>query len=158
MIKVSRFNKKIALITIIMMTLLTVGIYGTSQVLADDLGTYPPIVQRIADKFGLNISDVEEVFNQEMDERHLVLRQNIEDRLSQAVADGKLTEEQKQALLAKRDEMEAEREANRLDRREEMQKWFSEQGIDPEVLARYGGFAMGFKRGFHQGFRVGAGQ
>ena len=151
----SKKMQKMIVPTVVMMALLAVGIYGVSQVSADDLSSYPPIVERLADKFGLNVADVEEVFIQERSEHHEMMRQTIEERLNQAVADGKITEEQKNALLAKRDEMQADREAEREEHRAKMQKWFEDQGIDPEVLAQYGGFAGGFRMGFHKGFMMG---
>ena len=155
----SRVSKKMIITTMLILTLLTIGLYGVSQVSAEDLASHAPIVQRIADKFGLNVADVEEVFTQERQEHHQLMRQNFEERLNQAVSDGKLTEDQKNALLEKIDEVKAEREAYRLQNREEMQAWFSQQGIDPEVLGKYlGGFAKGFGRGGHHGLMIGTGQ
>ena len=81
-----------------------------------------------------------------------MMQQHKEERLSQAVEDGVISEEQKQALQDKWQEMWQERQVEREQHREEMQAWFEEQGIDPEALRQYGGFKMGMHGGFG-GFR-----
>ncbi|HLE49484.1 MAG TPA: hypothetical protein VI819_05645 [Patescibacteria group bacterium] len=122
-------------------TLLT--LYGGSKVLADDVDGYPPIVQAIADKFGVDESDVTEVFDQErvriQDQRQALYEQ----RLSEAVAAGVITQEQSQSISDKHKEYVAEMEAIKLQHRDEMQKWIGDQGIDQDKLMQYIGFGSG---------------
>jgi len=61
--------------------------------------------------------------------------QSKEERLTQAVEDDVITEEQKQAFLDKWGEKKAHKEEHRAD----IQTWFEEQGIDVEALREYGG-------------------
>lgn len=103
------------------------------------------IVQRIAKKFNLNESDVQAVFDAERDERMAEMNKKFEDRLSSLVSSGKLTEDQKQKVLAKKKELEAsrksdfenfknmtdeERKAEIDKRRTELESWAKENGID----------------------------
>lgn len=60
-------------------------------------------------------------------------RAQMEKRLDEAVGDGVITAEQKQALLDKDAEMQTKYEQLR----EEMQQWQEQSGIDFEALAPY---------------------
>jgi hypothetical protein len=82
----------------------------------------------------------------------------MEENLSQAVLDGKITEEQKNALIAKREEMQAnredlsdlsreERQEKRKEHRDEMQEWAEENGIDMGEIMPGGGQGRGGQRG-----------
>ena len=62
-------KKKIFLPSILALSVLTISILATN-VFAQDTNFYPPIVQKIADKFDLNISDVQKVFDEEADENN----------------------------------------------------------------------------------------
>lgn len=140
--------------------LLAVGAIGILPAYAEDSTTYAPIVQKLADRFGLNVEDVEEVFDEERAERHAEMLQSFEDRLSEAVTNGKITEEQKQLILDKHEEMQAKmKELKSQDlTREEMQEemktyheelkaWADEQNIDLPLF----GFGKGFGRGLKAG-------
>jgi hypothetical protein len=141
--------KKVILTSTLFATLLLIA-YGTSTIKADDVSNYPPIVQTLVDKFGLNADEVDEVLSEAMAERHAQMQQNKEDALNQAVTDGVITEEQKEALIEKHQEMWQERKTEREQHKEEMEAWFEEQGIDHDTLREYmGGFG---KRGGFKGF------
>ncbi|KKQ56055.1 MAG: hypothetical protein US75_C0010G0001, partial [Candidatus Woesebacteria bacterium GW2011_GWC1_38_13] len=62
-----------------------------------------------------------------------------EERLSDAVSDGIITEEQKRLLIVEMNNWQAERSAQREDRREEMEIFFTENGIDHKKLMPYMG-------------------
>lgn len=87
--------------------LLAVGSLGVFPVGAQESISYPPIVQKLADRFGLNPDEVEEVFEEERANHHAQVLQNFEDRLDEAVSEGKITFEQKEAILDKHEEMQA---------------------------------------------------
>lgn len=133
-------NKKILIPTLGLAALVGLGALGVSAVKANDTGN--GFVQRIAERFGLNEEEVSTFVQEMREERKTQMQTSMEERLDQAVADGVITEEQKQALLDKKADMWAEKEQHR----EEMQAWFEEQGIDREALMQYGGFG-------HKGFR-----
>jgi hypothetical protein len=129
-------NKKILIPTIGLIAAIGLGALGVSAVKADETTTYPPIVQKIAEKFGLNESDVQSVFDQERQDRINQMQQAREQRLEQAVTDGVINEDQKQAIIDKWSEMQKERQQKEAD----LQKWFQDQGIDETKLAPYMGF------------------
>jgi hypothetical protein len=59
------------------------------------------LAAKIAQKFNLNKDDVQQVIDQNKSDRQEVRQQKLEDRLSQAVTDGKITSAQKDAIMAK---------------------------------------------------------
>jgi hypothetical protein len=108
-------NKKI-LIPALVVALGGGLLYGASNASANfgwGNGEYPPIVQNLAEKFNLNEDEVKSFFDEQRQEREQQMLQHKEERLSQAVADGVITEEQKQALQEKWQEMGQERQVER---------------------------------------------
>jgi len=140
-------NKKILVSTIALAVLILAGIVGVRTIKADENNTYPPIVQRLAEKFNLKEDEIKNVFDEERQVRHEERQINIEEGLNKAVADGVITSEQKQTFLEKHSNMQQERGQNR----EEMQTWFTENGIDHDKLFSYlGNMNGGFGKGFGQ--------
>lgn len=120
-----------------------VGYAMTIAVVRADETSSHPIIQVLAERFGLNEEEVKEVFD-EVHANHFAQKQTMwEEGLNEAVADGVITEEQKQALLDKKADMKTHKE----EYKQEMQAWFEKEGIDSEALMQYGGFG---KRGFHK--------
>ncbi len=71
------------------------------------------LVDKIATKFNLNKDDVQKVFDTDRTEHQTEREQRYEDRLTQAVKDGKLTEAQKVKIESKHKELQAEMDKNR---------------------------------------------
>lgn len=141
-------NAKLLIPLLGLTALLAFGAYQVKTVKADENNTYPPMVQRLAERFNLNQDEVETVFDEERQGRQQEMKERREERLDQAVSDGVITEEQKTSIVNKWQEIENEREAHR----QEMQAWFEEQGIDHDALMQYGGFGphgggVGFRGG-----------
>jgi len=104
--------------------------------------------QLIAQKFNLNQDEVQTVFDQyreqRREQRQQENQQRMEENLNQAVADGKITESQKQLILQKHQEMQAERESETFDpgqgrenarkHHDEMEQWAKDNGIDLESV------------------------
>lgn len=156
----------------IFLPLLAILVVGSgllmSRVVQAEEGTRPnpfaSLVQKIADKFGLNKDEVQEVVDevraehqeemqQQREERQAEMETSFEEQLTQAVESGEITKEQKQLILAKREEINAsrqtategaedmteeERRAARETEREELETWAEENGIDMKYLM--GGF------------------
>lgn len=99
--------------------------------------------ERCGERLGFNEDEVVSTFAELKAEHYEKMQTSKEESLDQAVSDGAITEEQKQALLARWDEMKALREQHK----EEAQAWFDEQGIDREALMEYGGFGHGGFKG-----------
>jgi len=138
----------------------TLGLCGivTISIQAEGIdGNYPPIVQNLAERFNLNIDEVKGFFDQNRGER-------IMDRLTEAG----VTQEQIEALQAKKGELreeclllkdlpQEERWTKRQENKKEMEDWAEENGIDLSVLRGFGDKPdKGFGKGLgHFGQRIG---
>jgi len=159
-------KKKKIIIPALALVVLGAGAYGISQAGAESnrMGR-EAMIQRIAQRFGLNEEEVEKVFEENKSERQAQMKSNYEQMLTEAVSKGELTEEQKQLILAKKEEMWQEREKNREahmnmsveERRTEMEKrhaeleqWAKDNGIDIKYLIGMGMGKMG-SGGFMRG-------
>jgi len=125
-------KRKILLSILAAGTVLSAATMSISSVRADD-SAYQPIIQRIAERFNLDEAEVEAVFEAVHDERFAQMHDAMDAKLSEAVKDGVITEDQKTAYLAKHDENAGERRANRR----EMQTWMEENGINATALHSY---------------------
>lgn len=67
------------------------------------------LIQAIATRFNLNQADVQKVFDEQRATMITQHEQHFTDRLTQAVTDGKLTQAQAEAIIAKKAELEAQR-------------------------------------------------
>ncbi|MCA9369399.1 MAG: hypothetical protein H6773_03870 [Pseudomonadales bacterium] len=143
-------SKKIIIPALAIAGLLTVGAFSASTVQAMEAERGLPLAMRIAERFGLNESDVEEVFSQYRVERQVAAQERFEEHLASLVEDGTLTQEQSDAIIQKHEEMRAdhealmnatpeERDAYREQHRAEMKAWAEEQGIDTSEIMPAGG-------------------
>lgn len=157
-------KQKIAVGVIAGATVLT-GLYGVSTAKAATAATdFPPLVQKIVEKYNLNKDEVKTLVNQDRTERQAEREKQKETRLTELVAAGKITEAQKTAILAKEKELEAKREeyknlsvSERRSKMEamhtEMQAFLKAQGIDESIMRGMGGpkgERGGMGRGMHR--------
>lgn len=120
---------------------------------------YSSIVQKLAVKFGLKESDVQSVFDDVKKVRQNQIQTKLEDKLTQAVKDGKITKAQKQAIIAKHKELQEKRKAqpgnwknmtpeerrNAMQtQKQELENWAKQNNID---LKYFFGGHMGPKGG-----------
>lgn len=107
------------------------------------------MIQKLSERFGLNQEEVETFFEEQRAQNQSQMQQRWEERLNQAVAEGKITEEQKQAIIAKREEhrqkMEGLQDLSPEERRVAMQEyqtefrnWVEENGLDVGVIGMFG--------------------
>jgi len=140
---------------------LVAGTATLHSVNAEGSGNYPPIVQRIAERFGLNPDEVQDEF-QTMHEEHKAEREAQHNaHLDQLVSEGVLTQEEREELEAMheshmadrydwKDMTAEERMAKRKEQRTEMEAWATENGIDLSELHPKGQ-GMGKMGGRHGG-------
>lgn len=127
---------------------------------AAETGQYPELVQKLVQRFNLKESDVQVVFDEYKKERHGQMTARLEERLAELVKTGKLSEAQKQAILAKKAEWDTqvhntdwkslspeERRAKKQAHFEEMKKWAEENGIEFKFFMGMGKMG-GMKRGW----------
>lgn len=133
----------------ITISVLTTGAAGYGIVSAEN-ATSPTghdngLVQALADKFHLNKSDAQAVFNEQRDKLEAKREAEQVQEQAQLVKDGKLTQAQSNALTAKRAELKKERDTERSSsstkteserkgqmdtKRSELDRWLSDQKID----------------------------
>lgn len=149
-----RLKAVLALVVLACVSVL-VGAYGLSAIAAETQADYnfPPVIQKLVEKFNLDPAKVNEVLQEDRKEREAKREAMIEERLDQEVKEGMITEKQKEAILAKRKEMQEKLEALRdlspeerhealQQLREEVTAWAKENGIDAKWLL------MGPRKGF----------
>lgn len=142
---------------ILICTLIAVAFIGLSGVIAVSAQTENgngfrfPLAEKIAERFNLNLEEVQKVFEETRQEASQEMQTRFTERNR-----CELTEEQRQSLSAKREELMAkyddmkdlsrEEMRNRMqEMRSEMQAWAEENGIDSKCAD--GGFGKGFRPG-----------
>lgn len=125
--------KKFILPSLALGALLLTGTLGVRSVRAADTDTKLPIIELLAEKFGLNQDEVAQVFNQERQQQRERMQVDREDHLEQAVTDGVITKDQRQLILQHQEEMAQQREKHR----QQQQQWAEDNGIDMDGLRSY---------------------
>ena len=149
-----KISRTIAL-TALMAALAGTASLGVSAASAHD-ETGSTLVDRLATRFNLNRDEVQQVVDEVRTERHQAHEARYAERLEQAVADGVLTTEQKDQLIAKHDELRAfveslkattpeERRAALKTKHEELRVWADQHDIPVRYLLGAG------LRGHHPG-------
>lgn len=160
-------KKQLIIIPLAVGAVAVAGFSWVNTSYAQDSDSYPPIVQKLVDRFNLNPDEVQEVFDEAHQERHEQHLLTINERLDEAVENGDITQQQKQAILDKMDEHQADIEALKdmspeerrqwmADHKQELINWAQDNDIDLKQLylkAMFGkGMGKGFGRGMHHGF------
>ena len=138
-------NKKFIILTI-GLALLGLVAFSTTRVYAgNQWGDHATIIEKLVERFGLNEEDVKAVFDETKEEHQAQMQVRFEEKLNKAIESGDLTEVQKQAIMAKHEELKVEQEASREsfqemtreERKEAMEakkagleSWAEENGID----------------------------
>jgi len=154
-------NKKL-LITVLSLVLLGGASFAVVKASAEETRPHhQTIIEKLVERFGLNQEEVEQLFDEVREERQAQMKAQHQEKLNALVEEGKITEEQKQAIIAKHEEMQAEKQENfgawkdldpeerrakKQEHREEMQTWAEENGIDLYLLHRLGGRGLKGKR------------
>ena len=156
-----RIKLAVATAAIIGGTVITTGLVSADDS-SDSNGIFGNLAQRISERFDLDQNEVESFFAEMHQERHQEREDRFEARLDELVSTGEITEEQKQAILNKHEEFQAQHQEMRealkdltpVERREtmethheEMKAWAEENGIDLEVVLGSMGRFNGMKRG-----------
>lgn len=154
--------KKKIFLSVAVVSLAGASYLSTSHVFAQSSQEGTSLVQKISTKFGLNQSDVQAVFDEQRNEQQTKMQAKFEERLTQAVKDGKITEEQKAKILQKFSELKAQKQADRdafknmtpeerkaafKKQHEELKAWADANGIDMKNL--FGALGPGMGMGKH---------
>lgn len=125
-------NILIALVILGVVLFAGFGVYAKNQNMHNDL------ITKIAKKFNLKETDVTAVFDEVRKEHQAQRQAQINENLTKAVKDGKITEAQKQAILKKHEEMK--------NNRQNMQSWMEKNGFNMQTMHEITGFGRGFGR------------
>ena len=152
-------SKKVLIAALVATALATVAIFGAGLVVAQTTGDYPPIVKKLAEKFNLDIADVEKVFDEERGAHHEEMHAQCVERLDKAVEDSKLTKAQSAELQKILDKKKADHEKiedlSPEEQREamkahkaELNKWAEDNDLNLKDI-------LGHKPGHKKGWRGG---
>lgn len=161
-----KLKKKTTLSIAVLVLAASVLFYTTLPVSAHSMPSeqFDTIVGNIATKLNMKPEDVRAVFEEVQKEKQAEHLARFTVRLDELVKSGKLTDPQKQSLLAKEQEMTEsrpqnhdtvmnmsaeERKAYMQKQKDELSSWAKDQGISQETLKEigFGGMHM-FKKGF----------
>lgn len=153
-----KMTKKYIIPTMFMLGVILIGLTSASPVLAQDDTQYSSIITKIAEKFNLNPSDVQAVFEEHKNIHKADMYARLVEKLDSLVGGGKITSEQKETILKKHEEIEnkmlemrdkspEERRSEMEALRSELKSWAEEQGIEfPFFMMRGGGHRGKFMR------------
>jgi hypothetical protein len=116
------------------------------------------LVNKIAQRFNVNKDDVQKVFDENKSQHQAAHQQKMEERLDQAVKDGKITSAQKDAIIAKLQEMKTymesikdkpadEKRALMKAKMDELKQWAKDNGLTKYVPMMGGHHGMGMMHG-----------
>jgi hypothetical protein len=160
---------KKTLITVATVSVLSGGLVAVTNAFAQTSASgqngIPSLVQEIANKFHLNTSDVQSVFDQHKQEMQSKMESNYETYLQNLVNSGKITEEQQQMILNKHKALLSQMQSNKnnfknmtpAERKSQMQaslqelkNWAKQNDINLQYLRPFGP-GRGFGRfGWHK--------
>lgn len=138
--------RKVLAVAAITGAALTAGAYGVQTAKAADTESqFPPMVQRLVEKFNLNKDEVKVEMDKMRSERQGEREAEFTKKLDELVTAGKITAEQKNQILAKHEEMQAKREALKSlspeerktkmeELRTEMQNFYKSIGVDESLV------------------------
>ncbi len=103
------------------------------------------LANTIAERFGISQDEVQAIFDEQHEAMKIEHEAANQERLTQAVSDGNLTQEQADLITAKQSELQAQnealkdadpedRQAARQSHKEELETWAEENGIPLEYL------------------------
>ena len=138
-------KKKIIIPSIFAVAVLALAVMMSSSVSAQNDENGNTLSYRIAQRFGLNETEVREEFDTFRDERRADMYAKYAERLNDLMAEGKLTKEQRDKILEKHEEMqdmsESMRDLSPEERREqmeshrgEMKAFMEEIGVDEPLM------------------------
>lgn len=138
-----------------LMAIVVVGVLGVVGANAKTGNDQTTLIQKLAERFNLNSGDVQKVFDEFQQEKRQNMQQEMatryKEKLDKMVSDGKLTQGQEDAILAKKDELQKkyeelrglaltvdERNAKMKEIQDELKQWTKDNGIDLKLANMFG--------------------
>lgn len=135
------------------LTIAGITTVAAGTTLAQTTNGQDTMIQKLATKLGISEDKVKSAFDQIHSEHETEMKQKMEQHLSDLVSQGKITEAQKQAIIAKMAELRSAREAEKdsfknltpeqrkakMDaQKTDLENWAKSQGIDLSILPSIG--------------------
>lgn len=141
------------------------GVIHAATTTANSTNPMNSLVSAIASKFNLNVTDVQQVFDDQRAQMETERKQQAADRIKQAVTDSKLTQDQADKIIAKqaevsafmetlKDKTDTERDAAMKTEMDSLKQWATDNSIPMQYMMFLGGHG-GPGRGFGHGPRGG---
>ena len=125
-----------------------IGMACTNELKADDgdkKDDYPVIIEQLAEKLDLDPEEICEALEDIHEERKEEFKKNLEEKLDEAVEEGNITEEQKEAIITKSEEVaeelqdikelpQSEKKEAMADINDDLREWAEENDIDLKEL------------------------
>jgi len=141
-------NKKV-MIAVFSIFAVSAVIFSAGSVYANGFGLRDNnFLKSLSSKLGIGEEKIQSALDSMHSEKQSERQKQFEDRLNQAIKDGKITEKQKQLILEKNKELQAKRQAEfeaRQKENENLKKWAEANDIDTTYI--FGGFWMTRARG-----------
>ncbi len=122
-------------------------------------GNFPPVIQKLVEKFNLDTVQVQQVLDENRQEKQAQNQVRYNEILDKAIAEGKITEDQKILILAKQEELKQKMDSLKDLSREEKQAEMEKIMDDMKIWRQDNNINFGFMgRGFigdmsHLGFK-----
>lgn len=139
-------------ISLVALTVAGISIYGADAALAQGQGwSYDNFIQKLSERFGIEESEIEAVLEEVRQEHQAENQAWFAARLSEAVTNGEITEEQKQLIIQKHEEIRnrwqeerfnaenltpEERRQASLEKRQELAAWAEENGVEVKYFGQ----------------------
>ncbi len=146
-------KKKFVFPSIIAIAIIAITLMSANYVSAQEGVVNRPIVQRLAEKFNLDTNEVQKVFDEERETRQAERYALFVEKLDDLVAEGKLTQEQKDYLVAHHEKMQgvheemitlepSERREKAQSLHSELEVWAESQNLDLSEIMPFQGRVM----------------
>jgi outer membrane murein-binding lipoprotein Lpp len=160
---VGMINKKHLVATAVVVGGLAIaGFSGNAAFAANGTNKMNGLVTAIAQKFNLNQTDVQKVFDAQRAQMQADREQTFKDKLAELVTAGTLTQEQADKIVTKKAELESERQANQANlstmtkqerqdaikaQMDALKQWATDNNIPLQYLRFAGGMGHGHMKG-----------
>lgn len=116
----------------------TLGVVGL-QTISAATATPSTLVENLAKKFNTSTANVQSVFDQTKTDRLAARQKAVEDALTQAVKDGKITDAQKTTILSKLADIKTKIDATQA-AQENLRTWATDNKVDLKTILPGRGF------------------
>ncbi len=159
--------KNYLMISLVALTVTGLSVYGADAALAQGQGwSHDSFIQKLSERFGIEESEIEAVMDEVREEHQTQSQEWFAARLSEAVTNGEITEDQRQLIIQKHEEIRnrwqkelasaedltlEERKQASQDKKQELAQWAEENGVEVTYFGQGQGHSSSMGRqGMHK--------